>query len=185
VPNITFGPLIAEAVRRSTSLPVDLHAMIVEPDRQIQAFRDAGVSILTIHAEASVHLHRVVHAIKNAGMKAGVALNPATPLEQVRWLLPDLDLLLVMSINPGWGGQKFLPLALPRLREARALIDSLGLATELEVDGGVDEETAGGAVAAGATVLVAGTAIFGSTNGIRAATERLRAAAELADPHLV
>ncbi|MHB8573964.1 MAG: ribulose-phosphate 3-epimerase [Dehalococcoidia bacterium] len=185
VPTISFGPLIAEAVRRSTSLPIDLHAMIVEPERQVQAFRDAGADTLTIHAESSVHLHRVVHAIKSAGMRAGIALNPATPLEQVRWILPDLDLLLIMSINPGWGGQRFLPLATAKLREARALVATLRLTTEIEVDGGIDEHTVGDAVAAGATVLVAGSAIFGAKDGVRAATARLRTAIDAADPSLV
>jgi len=138
VPNITLGPLIADAVHRSTSLPLDLHLMILQPDRQINAFREAGASILTVHAEACLHLHRVVHDIRQAGMRAGVALNPATPLDDVRWILPDLDLLLVMSINPGWGSQKFLPLAYKKLREARVLIEALNPACELEVDGGMD-----------------------------------------------
>jgi ribulose-phosphate 3-epimerase len=174
VPPITMGPLIAEAVRRSTALPLDLHLMIVEPERQIEAFKAAGASIITVHVEACPHLHRVVEAIKAAGMRAGAAINPATPLDQVRWVLPDLDLLLVMSINPGWGGQRLLPLAYEKLREARRLIDALGLATELEVDGGIDAETAPHAVAAGATMLVAGTAVFQHPAGVRAGVERLR-----------
>jgi len=175
VPNITFGPLIAAAVARSSRVPLDLHAMILQPERQIAAFKAAGVSLLTVHAEACPHLHRVVQEIKAAGMRAGVAINPATPLDQVRWILPDLDLLLVMSIDPGWGGQRYLPLASAKLREARRLIDSLGLATELEVDGGVDQTTAVQAVEAGATVLVAGTAIFAHPDGIAAAVASLRA----------
>ena len=178
VPNITFGAAIVDAVRRSCAVPLDVHCMIVEPDRQIAAFAQAGAAIMTVHAEACTHLHRVVHEIKRAGMRAGVAINPATPLDAVRWVLPDLDLLLVMSINPGWGGQKFLPLALPKLREARRLIDELGATAELEVDGGVDAETIGAAVAAGARVLVAGTAVFGAPDGIAAAISRLRAAGE-------
>lgn len=177
VPNISFGPPIVDAVRRSCGLPCDVHCMISEPERQIDALKDAGASIVTVHAETCLHLHRVVQSIKQAGMRAGVAINPATSLETVRWVLPDLDLLLVMSINPGWGGQKFLPLALQKLRGARALIDALGLVTELEVDGGVDAETIGAAVAAGADVLVAGTAVFGASDGIAAAIHRLRAAA--------
>ncbi len=182
VPNLTFGPLIAAAVKRSTPLPIDLHAMIVEPERQIRAFADAGASLLTIHAEASAHLHRLVHDIKAAGMRAGVAINPATPLDAVKWIAADLDLLLVMSINPGWGGQKFLPLALPKLREARRLLDAAGSNAELEVDGGVDHDTAGPCVAAGATVLVAGTAVFAAPEGIPAAITRLRDAIAAASP---
>ncbi|HEY7293390.1 MAG TPA: ribulose-phosphate 3-epimerase, partial [Dehalococcoidia bacterium] len=173
---ITFGPLITAAVKRSTALPIDLHAMIVEPERQIRAFADAGASLLTIHAEASAHLHRIVHDIKAAGMRAGVAINPSTPLDAVKWIAADLDLLLVMSINPGWGGQEFLPLALPKLREARRLLDAARSAAELEVDGGVEHETAAACVAAGATVLVAGTAVFGAPDGIPAAIQRLRTA---------
>lgn len=176
VPPITFGPLVAEAVRRNTALPLDLHLMIVEPERQIEAFKAAGASILTVHVEACPQLHRVVQAIKAAGMRAGAAINPATPLDQVRWVLPDLDLLLVMSINPGWGGQKLLPLAFDKLREARRLIDALGLSTELEVDGGVDADTAPEAVAAGATMLVAGTAVFQHPGGVHAGIAALRAA---------
>jgi len=183
VPNLTFGPLIAAAVKRSTALPIDLHAMIVEPERQIRAFADAGASLLTIHAEASAHLHRIVHDIKQAGMRAGVAINPATPLDAVQWIVRDLDLLLVMSINPGWGGQQFLPLALPKLREARRLLDAAGSKAELEVDGGVDHETAAACVTAGATVLVAGTAIFGAAEGIPAAIQRLRAVVAAATQH--
>ncbi|HLZ72488.1 MAG TPA: ribulose-phosphate 3-epimerase [Dehalococcoidia bacterium] len=185
VPNITFGPLIAAAVKRSSALPIDLHAMIAEPERQIRAFADAGASLLTVHAEATVHLHRLVHDIKHAGMLAGVAVNPATPLDAVKWIAPDLDLLLVMSINPGWGGQKFLALALPKLHEARRLLDAAGSTAELEVDGGVDTETAAACVAAGATVLVAGTAVFGAAVGIPAAIRRLRDAAAAAVQRIV
>jgi ribulose-phosphate 3-epimerase len=181
VPNLTLGPLIAEAVHRSTSLPLDLHLMIAEPERHIRAFKDAGASILTVHAEACQHLHRVVQEIKSAGMRAGVAINPATPLDHVRWVLPDVDLLLIMSIDPGWGGQKFLPLALPKLREARRMIDALGLDIELEVDGGIDRNTVSEAVEAGATVLVAGTAIFGHAGGIGAAISSLRSRMDASD----
>ena len=183
VPNLTLGPLIAEAVHRSTSLPLDLHLMIEEPERYIDAFCAAGASLITVHAEACPHLHRVVQQIKAAGLRAGVALNPATPLDHVRWVLPDLDLLLVMSINPGWGGQAFLPLALNKLREARTMIDDSNPACELEVDGGIDERTAPRAVAAGATVLVAGTAVFARAGGIRTALEQLRESAMNAAPH--
>ncbi len=185
VPNLTLGPPIVEAVHRSTSLPLDLHLMISEPEHLIDAFRDAGASILTVHAEACIHLHRIVHQIKAAGMRAGVAINPATPLDHVRWILPDIDLLLVMSIDPGWGGQKFLPLALPKLREARRMIDALGLDIELEVDGGIDRNTVADAVAAGATVLVAGTAIFGHDNGIAEAITGLRRLIDEPDSRLV
>jgi ribulose-phosphate 3-epimerase len=181
VPNLTLGPLIAEAVHRSTSLPLDLHLMIAEPERHIRAFKDAGASILTVHAEACQHLHRVVQEIKSAGMRAGVAINPATPLDHVRWVLPEVDLLLIMSIDPGWGGQKFLPLALPKLREARRMIDALGLDIELEVDGGIDRNTVSEAVEAGATVLVAGTAIFGHAGGIGAAISSLRSRMDASD----
>ncbi len=185
VPNLTLGPLIAEAVHRSTTLPLDLHLMVSEPEHLIYAFREAGASIVTVHAEACLHLHRVVHQIKAAGMRAGVAINPATPLDHLRWILPDIDLLLVMSIDPGWGGQKFLPLALPKLREARRMIDALGLDIELEVDGGIDGTTVSDAVSAGATVLVAGTAIFGHAGGIADAISGLRRKIDDSDPQRV
>jgi ribulose-phosphate 3-epimerase len=185
VPNLTMGPLIAEAVHRSTSVPLDVHLMIMDPERQIEAFRDAGASILTCHVEACLHPHRVIYEIKRAGMRAGMAINPSTPLESVRWILPDLDLLLVMSINPGWGGQKLLPLALPKLREARRLIDSLGLNTEVETDGGIHADNAPDIVRAGATTLVAGTAVFDQGDGIGPAMARLRSAVESAQTGLV
>jgi len=137
VPILTLGPLICAAVRRSTSLPIDLHAMIAEPERQIPAFADAGANLLTVHAEACPHLHRVIYEIKRAGMRAGVAINPATPLDAVRWIAADLDLLLVMSINPGWGGQSFLAATERRLAQARRLIETSGRRIALGVDGGV------------------------------------------------
>ena len=157
VPNITIGPAITEAVRRATRLPVDVHLMIEAPDRYIQAFADAGADYLTVHQEACPHLHRTIQRIRAAGVHPGVALNPATPVEAAAPILPDIDLLLVMSVNPGFGGQAFIPSALATLARARELLNACGGEdTALEVDGGIDATTAPGVAGAGADVLVAG-----------------------------
>jgi ribulose-phosphate 3-epimerase len=174
VPPITFGPLIIEAVHRSTSLPLDVHMMVEDPERYIEHVAKAGGSIFTVHWEATPHLDRVVSEIKKAGMRAGVAINPATPAVMLEEILPSLDLVLVMSINPGWGGQPFMPSVLPKLRKVRAMIDERSLATELEVDGGVRDTTIKQAVEAGANVLVAGTAVFTERESVHAAVARLR-----------
>jgi ribulose-phosphate 3-epimerase len=177
VPNISIGIPIVQAVRRVTDLPLDVHLMIVEPERHVQAFADAGADILTVHVEASPHLNRTVQQIHSLGLRAGVSLNPATSLSTLEEILPDVDLVLVMSVNPGFGGQHFLPPALPRLRRIRQMLDALGSEAELEVDGGIDARTTCEVVAAGATVLVAGSAIFGSALGVARAVQQIRQAA--------
>ncbi|MFS8066292.1 MAG: ribulose-phosphate 3-epimerase [Byssovorax sp.] len=162
VPNITIGPLIVSAVRRATKLPVDVHLMIVEPERYVEDFCKAGATFLSVHVEASPHLHRTVQQIKAHGAKAGVVLNPHTSEESIRHVIDDVDLVLVMSVNPGFGGQSFIPAALPKLRAIRAMIDRSGRDVMLEVDGGVSAATSGAVVGAGARVLVAGSAVFGA-----------------------
>jgi ribulose-phosphate 3-epimerase len=173
VPNITVGPLVVEAVRRATDLPLDVHLMIVEPERHIEAFAQAGASILTVHPEASPHLHRLVQMTKGLGVRSGVALNPASPLALIEEVLAEVDLVLLMTVNPGWGGQAFLPSVLPKIRRLRRMLDQQGLAAELEVDGGIAAETAPLVVEAGARVLVAGTAVFRQADGVAAAMARI------------
>ena len=173
---ITMGPLVVEAVRRACALPLDVHLMIEEPERQIGALKDAGADLLTVHAESTRHLHRTLKAIHDAGLRAGVAINPATHETAIVEVLDLVDLALVMTINPGWGGQPFLPGVRPKLRRMRALIAQTGRPIELEVDGGVNESTAALVVADGANVLVAGTAIFNAREPVAAAVERLRRA---------
>ncbi len=162
VPNITMGPLVVEAVRRSTRLPVDVHLMIENPDAYIEAFVKAGADIITAQVETCPHLHRTIHLIKEKGAKAGAVLNPATPLSALEWMLADLDVVLIMSVNPGFGGQKFITASLEKIRRLRALIDGQGLKTLIEIDGGVNDRTVAEVVRAGADVLVAGSAVFGS-----------------------
>ncbi len=162
VPNLTAGPVVVKAVRKVTRLPLDVHLMIVEPERLIPEFIEAGCNYLTVHVETCPHLHRTVQMIKERGVKAGVTLNPATPLSAVEPILPDVDLLLIMSVNPGFGGQRFIPQALDKVRQARAMLDARGLPAELEVDGGVKVDNIKELAAAGATIFVAGSAIFGS-----------------------
>ena len=177
VPEITIGPVIIEAVRRSTALPIDVHLMIVEPDRQLDRCVRSGATSLTVHVEAARHLHRVIQQIKDLGAKAAVALNPATPLVAVEPVLGDLDMVLVMSVNPGYAGQRFIPAALPKIRQLREWIATRGLSLNVQVDGGINDSTAAQAVAAGANVLVAASAIFQGTGGIEASVPRLRQAA--------
>ena len=160
VPNITVGPTIVQAIRRVTTLPLDVHLMITNPDDYLSEFCDAGADMLTVHLETCPHLHRTVQAIKGFGAKAGVALNPATDLGSLEEILSDLDLLLIMSVNPGFGGQSFIPSIMAKIRKARDLIDDKSLQIELEVDGGLSPDNAATVVHAGATVLVAGSAIF-------------------------
>jgi ribulose-phosphate 3-epimerase len=174
VPNISLGPVVVEGIRRATTLPLDVHLMIMEPERHIQAFVDAGASLLTVHVEATRHLHRAVQTILQCGARAGVAVNPATPVWMLEDILPDIDLALVMSVNPGWGGQAFLPVALQKLHQIRGMLDSHNLDTELEVDGGVNENTARSVVEAGATVVVAGSAIYNNREPVGSACRRLR-----------
>ncbi|RMH11358.1 MAG: ribulose-phosphate 3-epimerase [Gemmatimonadetes bacterium] len=179
VPNITIGPAVTHAVRAATDRTVDVHLMIEAPDRYLEAFVDAGADVVTVHLEACTHLHRTVQRIRELGARAGVAVNPATPVDHLRDIVADLDLLLVMSVNPGFGGQRYIEASTQRLARARALLDAEGRAGALlEVDGGIDEHTAGDAVAAGADVLVAGSAVYRHDAGLVEALRRLRAAAE-------
>ena len=161
VPNITIGPLVVEALRRVTRKVLDVHLMIVEPERYIDDFARAGADIITVHAEACTHLHRTLQQIRAAGKRAGVSLNPHTDERCLQYVLPGVDLVLVMSVNPGFGGQAFIPEVLPKIERLRTLIDREQLAIDLEVDGGVKPGTAKQVIAAGADVLVAGSAVFG------------------------
>lgn len=162
VPNMTIGPLVVQAIRPHTKLPLDVHLMIERPDAYISAFAKAGADLISVHAEACVHLHRTIHHIRELGVKAGVVLNPATPLEALDYVLEDVDLVLLMTVNPGFGGQAFIPGVLPKIRELRRRLDERGLGNvHIEVDGGVTPETAPLVVEAGADVLVAGNAVFG------------------------
>jgi ribulose-phosphate 3-epimerase len=178
VPNLTIGPVVVEWLRPLTGCALDVHLMITEPDRYVPAFAKAGADLLCVHVETCPHLHRTVHHIKEVGARAGVAINPATPLAAIEEILPDLDLLLVMSVNPGFAGQGFIEATLDKLRRARQMIDHRGLAVELEVDGGIAEATAPRVVAAGARVLVAGSAIFNRRESVREAIDRLRRSVE-------
>jgi ribulose-phosphate 3-epimerase len=163
VPNITIGPLITKAAKRATGLPLDVHLMIEQPDRYLEDFVRAGADWLTVHQETCPHLHRTVQKIRQLGARPGVAVNPATPVETLIDILPFVDLVLVMTVNPGFGGQKFIPECLPKLERLSGMLDQLQRhEVEVEVDGGIDPKTAPAVVAAGATVLVAGSAVFGS-----------------------
>ena len=162
VPNITMGPFIVEAVRRVTELPIDVHLMIENPDRFISDFAKAGASLISIQVEACIHLNRTVQMIKETGIQAGVVLNPSTPVASVRWILPYIDFVLIMSVNPGFGGQHFIPNSLDKIRAMRKLIDELDLPTLIQVDGGVNSKTIQAVASSGANVFVAGSAIFGS-----------------------
>ena len=173
VPNLTVGPPIVEALRKVTKLTLDVHLMMTNPDAFIPEFVEAGADYLTVHVEACPHLHRTVQSIKERGIKAGVTLNPATSLTTVEEILPVADLLLVMSVNPGFGGQHFIPAVLGKIARARRLIQSTGSQALLEVDGGVKVDNAGAIIAAGADVLVAGSAIFSSPD-YRATIEAMR-----------
>ena len=178
VPGITFGASTVQALRARTALPLDVHLMIVEPERHVEEFARAGGDILTVHAEACTHLHRVMHQIKEAGAKAGVAINPATPISAIEEVLPHLDQVLVMSVNPGFPGQAFIPSSVDKLRRMRQRLDAIGAKAELEVDGGVNQDTIASVAQAGATVIVAGSAVFNEREPVRQALERLRAKLE-------
>jgi ribulose-phosphate 3-epimerase len=164
VPNITIGPGLIASIRKTTRLPFDVHLMIENPERYIDAFAQAGADWITIHVEATVHLHRTVALIREKGLKAGVSLNPATPLVRIEPILPDIDLLLIMTVNPGFGGQKFIEGLLPRIRQAKEMIRAAAPEVLLEVDGGVTLKNIRSIADAGAEILVAGSAIFGSGN---------------------
>jgi ribulose-phosphate 3-epimerase len=173
VPNISLGIPIVEAMRRGTSLPLEMHLMIQEPERYVEAFIQAGADSVIVHQEATPHLHRTIQLIKHHAKKAGVGLNPSTPTGTIEDILADIDLLLVMTVNPGFGGQRFIHSMLPKIRRAQHLLQQCNAHCELEVDGGVDIETAPLAVNAGADVLVAGTAIFADKDGPKAGLLRL------------
>jgi ribulose-phosphate 3-epimerase len=178
VPNLTIGPPVVAALRRVTDLPLDVHLMIDAPERYVDAFADAGADILTVHYEATLHLHRTVQAIRHHGMRAGVALNPATPTAALEEVLPYLDLVLVMSVNPGCGGQSFIPTSTGKIRRVRQMLGAADRAdVDVEVDGGIGPDTAGEVTAAGATVLVAGAAIFGGPGPVADNLRAIRAAA--------
>lgn len=164
VPNITFGPAMCKALRPHTTLPLDVHLMVEDPIRWVEPFKEAGADILTFHVEADRHIHRTLQAIHAAGMKGGVVLNPATPIEMCKYVLYDCDLVLLMSVNPGFGGQKFIPQIVTKIFELASLKKEMGLSFEIEVDGGVNPETAALCREAGATVLVAGSAVFSAAN---------------------
>ena len=164
VPNITIGPLVVEAVRRVTNLPIDVHLMIENPDNYISAFAEAGASYISVQVETCIHLNRTVQLIKDCGAHAGVVLNPSTPLASLEWVIEDVDYVLIMSVNPGFGGQAFIPGSLAKIKALRKQIQERGLAALIEVDGGVNEKTIAEIAAAGADIFVAGSAIFGSTD---------------------
>jgi ribulose-phosphate 3-epimerase len=176
VPNITIGPQVVKAVRKATELPVDVHLMIENADRWVETFVDAGADMVSVHAEACAHLHRTVEAIRGRGARAGVVLNPATPLTALDAILPDVDYVLLMSVNPGFGGQEFIPAVRARIRALRQRIQGSSSGAQIEVDGGVDAGNAGDLVGDGAEILVAGAAVFGSGNPADA-VRRLKAAA--------
>ncbi|WP_019242355.1 MULTISPECIES: ribulose-phosphate 3-epimerase [Bacillus] len=160
VPNITIGPLIVDAIRPVTKLPLDVHLMIENPDTYIEAFANAGADYITVHVEACKHLHRTISLIKSFGVKAGVVLNPATPVNTIQHVIKDVDMVLLMSVNPGFGGQSFIPEVLPKIRSVKEMAEQYNPTLEIEIDGGVNEETAKLCIEAGANVLVAGSAIY-------------------------
>ena len=174
VPNITIGPLVIRALRRVTRLPLEAHLMITEPDRYLEAFAEAGADGLTVHVEGAIHLHRTLESIVKLGRRVGLALNPATPAAVLDEVLSELDLVLVMTVDPGFGGQDFIASTVPKIRRIRELIDRVRPACELEVDGGIHPATAPLVVEAGARVLVAGSAVFEDPAGVRAGMQRLR-----------
>jgi ribulose-phosphate 3-epimerase len=174
VPNISFGPLVVRCLRPLTSIPLEVHLMISDPDRYLGAFAEAGASTLIVHQEGAIHLNRTVQEIHRLGLRAGVAINPATPAAALEEILPDVELVLVMTVNPGFGGQEFLHGTIPKIRRVRRMIDDARTDCELEVDGGIEPHTAPLVVAAGARVLVAGSAVFRASGGPAAGISRLK-----------
>ncbi|MBW1984549.1 MAG: ribulose-phosphate 3-epimerase [Deltaproteobacteria bacterium] len=164
VPNITIGPLVVEAVRKVTKLPIDVHLMIANPDKYIPAFAEAGAGYISVHVEACPHLNRTIQFIKSCGAVPGVALNPSTPLSSIEWILEDIEFVLIMSVNPGFGGQAFIKNSLDRIQQLRTMINKNGTRALIQVDGGVNEKTIAEISQAGANIFVAGSAIFGSKN---------------------
>ena len=179
VPNMTIGPLVIEAVRRATTLPLDVHLMIEDAERWVAAYAKAGADLIGVHVEACPHLHRTLQQIRELGKRPSVVLNPATPLEAIEWVLGDVAQVLVMSVNPGFGGQQFIPSALDKIRRLRRMIDERGLAVDIEVDGGIKVDNVAAVCAAGASVIVAGSAVFGSKD-YAATIAQLRARGEAA-----
>ncbi len=179
VPNITVGPLVVEAVRKATRLPLDAHLMIVEPERYVEVFARAGADIVSVHAEVSPHLHRTLQAIRAAGARPAVALNPSTPLSALEHVLGDCQMVLVMTVNPGFGGQRYIEACTEKVRRLREMAQARGQALDIQVDGGINPDTVGPAAAAGANVLVAGTAVFGAGD-YREAIRAIRDAARVA-----
>ena len=179
VPNITIGPAVTSAVRAASDLPVDVHLMIEEPDKYLSAFADAGADYITVHQEACPHLHRTIERMRELGVHPGVTLNPATSLDTLMEVIPEVDLALLMSVNPGFGGQSYIPASTEKIRRLRTMLDERGTnGAELEVDGGVNVETAGAVSRAGASVLVAGAAVFRHPGGIAEAIRLIRRASE-------
>lgn len=183
VPNLTIGPVVVRSLRRATRLPLECHLMIEDPDTYAPQFADAGADTITVHPEGARHLHRTIHRIKDLGKRVGVALNPATSETAIQEVIADVDLILVMTVNPGFGGQKFIESTLPKLRRIREMIDAINPACELEVDGGIDAVTAALVVSAGARVLVAGSAVFGAPGGVAEGSRRILDAANHALSH--
>jgi ribulose-phosphate 3-epimerase len=180
VPNITIGPLVVRALRPVTRLPLDVHLMIENPERFVEGFAQAGADIITVHQEACIHLHRTVEQIRGLGKRAGVTINPATQVDLLDEILPYVDLVLVMTVNPGFGGQSFIGTMPAKIHAVRERLDALGSKAELEVDGGINPDTAALATSAGARVLVAGSSIFGAQQGIAGAISEIRRHAEAA-----
>lgn len=176
VPNITIGPLIVSAVRKITTAPLDVHLMISHPDRYLEAFAEAGANWITVHVETCPHLHRTISRIKELGMKAGAVLNPATPLTTLDHILDDLDLVMLMSVNPGFGGQKFIPSSVAKTKRLKEMIDERGLHVGIEIDGGVSPATIGETASAGANIFVAGSAVFNKSDYAREIGELKRLA---------
>jgi ribulose-phosphate 3-epimerase len=176
VPNISIGIPVVRSVRQATALPLDVHLMIDQPERYVRDFVEAGADILTVHVEATIHPHRVLQTIRETGCKAGIALNPGTSIASIRDLLPVSDLVLLMSVNPGFGGQSFIRSTIRRIFDLRRLLEEEGLNAEIEIDGGVDAAIAAEVVAAGATILVAGSAVFKHPDGVEVAISRIREA---------
>ncbi|MBE7468532.1 MAG: ribulose-phosphate 3-epimerase [Anaerolineae bacterium] len=174
VPNLSFGPLLVRAIRSITRLPLDVHLMIEQPDRYLADFAEAGADRMTVHVETCPHLHRTIQQIKELGCKAGVTLNPATPLSALEEILPEVDLVLIMSVNPGFGGQKYIPASTAKIARLRAMLNALNSPAEIEVDGGINAGTIAEVVGAGATVLVVGSAIFNDRAPIAENVRRLR-----------
>ncbi|NLC77419.1 MAG: ribulose-phosphate 3-epimerase [Clostridia bacterium] len=181
VPNITFGPGLIKDLRGSSKMVFDVHLMIENPEKYVRDFVRAGADIVTVHAEATLHLHRLLSQIKEEGVKAAVALNPATPLTAIEWVLPQLDMVLLMSVNPGFGGQQFIPAVLPKIKALKQMLLEKGLKIPIQVDGGINRHTAGTVVAAGADILVAGSAVFGEADRGQAIQALLNATATIGE----